>query len=193
MGKVTTGATISLDGFIADASHGSFDYLFKWYRGRRCRGPCGPPGHDVQGLRRQRGAPAAAERAPRRVGGGPPPVRHDQRLGRPPPARPHDRGSHPPAAQRPARGRRELRLRHHRHRRRGGQGRGDRQRQGRWHQRGRDRPPVFRRGADGRGARSTSSTREGSGRRATADRGAAGPAVLGCHQLSAIGGLVKRP
>jgi hypothetical protein len=33
-GKVTTGATISLDGFIADASHGSFDYLFKWYRGR---------------------------------------------------------------------------------------------------------------------------------------------------------------
>ena len=39
----------------------------------------------------------------------------------------------------------------------------------------------------------TSLTREGSGRRATADRGAAGPAVLGCHQLSAIGGLVKRP
>jgi hypothetical protein len=33
-GEVTTGATISLDGFIADASHGSFDYLFKWYRGR---------------------------------------------------------------------------------------------------------------------------------------------------------------
>ena len=25
------------------------------------------------------------------------------------------------------------------------------------------------------------------------DRGAAGPAVLGCHQVSAIGGLVKRP
>jgi dihydrofolate reductase len=30
-GKVTTGATMSLDGFIADANHGGFDYLFKWY------------------------------------------------------------------------------------------------------------------------------------------------------------------
>jgi dihydrofolate reductase len=31
MSKVTTGATMSLDGFIADANHGGFDYLFKWY------------------------------------------------------------------------------------------------------------------------------------------------------------------
>ena len=31
MSKVTAGATMSLDGFIADANHGGFDYLFKWY------------------------------------------------------------------------------------------------------------------------------------------------------------------
>jgi hypothetical protein len=31
MSEVTTGATMSLDGFIADAHHGGFDYLFKWY------------------------------------------------------------------------------------------------------------------------------------------------------------------
>jgi dihydrofolate reductase len=31
MSKVTTGATMSLDGFIADADHGGFEYLFKWY------------------------------------------------------------------------------------------------------------------------------------------------------------------
>jgi hypothetical protein len=30
MSKVTTGATRSLDGFIADAHHG-VEYLFKWY------------------------------------------------------------------------------------------------------------------------------------------------------------------
>jgi hypothetical protein len=57
MRKATTGATMSLDGFIADAHHGGFDYLFKWYVGRRRRGPHGPPGPDGQGLRRQRGAP----------------------------------------------------------------------------------------------------------------------------------------
>lgn len=43
MSKVTTGATMSLDGFIADANHGGFDYLFKWYGGRRRRGPTGHP------------------------------------------------------------------------------------------------------------------------------------------------------
>jgi dihydrofolate reductase len=31
MSKVTTGATMSLDGYIADPNHGGFDYLFKWY------------------------------------------------------------------------------------------------------------------------------------------------------------------
>ncbi|MFU8873583.1 dihydrofolate reductase family protein [Micromonospora sp. SL4-19] len=31
MTKVTTGATMSLDGYIADASHGGFEYLFQWY------------------------------------------------------------------------------------------------------------------------------------------------------------------
>ena len=31
MTKVTTGATMSLDGFIADEQHGGFDYLFQWY------------------------------------------------------------------------------------------------------------------------------------------------------------------
>lgn len=39
MGKVTTGATMSLDGFIADASHASFDYLFKWYGAGDVEGP----------------------------------------------------------------------------------------------------------------------------------------------------------
>ncbi|MEU7612976.1 dihydrofolate reductase family protein [Micromonospora sp. NPDC049204] len=31
MTKVTTGATMSLDGYIATASHGGFEYLFQWY------------------------------------------------------------------------------------------------------------------------------------------------------------------
>jgi hypothetical protein len=31
MTKVTTGATMSLDGYIANASHGGFEYLFQWY------------------------------------------------------------------------------------------------------------------------------------------------------------------
>ena len=43
MGTVTTGATMSLDGFIADASHGSFDYLFKWYGAGDVEVPAGHP------------------------------------------------------------------------------------------------------------------------------------------------------
>lgn len=31
MTKVMTWATMSLDGYIADASHGGFEYLFQWY------------------------------------------------------------------------------------------------------------------------------------------------------------------
>lgn len=31
MTNVTTGATMSLDGYIADPSHGGFEYLFQWY------------------------------------------------------------------------------------------------------------------------------------------------------------------
>ncbi|MFG2055641.1 dihydrofolate reductase family protein [Micromonospora sp. NPDC048930] len=31
MTKVMTGATMSLDGYIADASHGGFEHLFQWY------------------------------------------------------------------------------------------------------------------------------------------------------------------
>jgi dihydrofolate reductase len=31
MTKITTGATMSLDGFIADPQHGGFEYLFQWY------------------------------------------------------------------------------------------------------------------------------------------------------------------
>ncbi|MFC4018852.1 dihydrofolate reductase family protein [Micromonospora sp. GCM10011542] len=31
MTKVTTGATMSLDGYIADTSHGGFEHLFQWY------------------------------------------------------------------------------------------------------------------------------------------------------------------
>ncbi|MBY8872933.1 dihydrofolate reductase family protein [Micromonospora sp. PLK6-60] len=31
MSKVTTGATMSLDGYIADPSHGGFEHLFQWY------------------------------------------------------------------------------------------------------------------------------------------------------------------
>lgn len=31
MTKVMTGATMSLDGIIADAQHGGFECLFKWY------------------------------------------------------------------------------------------------------------------------------------------------------------------
>jgi dihydrofolate reductase len=31
MTKIMTGATMSLDGFIADPQHGGFEYLFQWY------------------------------------------------------------------------------------------------------------------------------------------------------------------
>ncbi|WP_422743885.1 dihydrofolate reductase family protein [Micromonospora sp. WMMD754] len=31
MSKVTTGATMSLDGYVADPSHGGFAHLFQWY------------------------------------------------------------------------------------------------------------------------------------------------------------------
>jgi hypothetical protein len=43
MSKVTTGATMSLDGFIADANHGGFDYLFKWYAAGDVEVPTGNP------------------------------------------------------------------------------------------------------------------------------------------------------
>jgi dihydrofolate reductase len=43
MSKVTTGATMSLDGFIADANHGGFDYLFKWYGAGDVEVPTGNP------------------------------------------------------------------------------------------------------------------------------------------------------
>jgi hypothetical protein len=116
MRKVTTGATMSLDGFIADAHHGGFDYLFKWYGAGDVEVPTGNPDLRVKGLCRQRGAPAAAEPAPGRAGVRPAPVRPDQRLGWPLPAGPHRRGGHPPAARGPAGGRRRLRLCHQRHR-----------------------------------------------------------------------------
>lgn len=31
MSKVTTGATMSLDGYVADPKHGGFEHLFQWY------------------------------------------------------------------------------------------------------------------------------------------------------------------
>lgn len=43
MSKVTTGATMSLDGFIADARHGGFEYLFKWYGAGDVEVPTGHP------------------------------------------------------------------------------------------------------------------------------------------------------
>jgi hypothetical protein len=39
MSKVTTGATMSLDGFIADANHGGFDYLLSGTRPATSRSP----------------------------------------------------------------------------------------------------------------------------------------------------------
>ena len=43
MSKVTAGATMSLDGFIADAGHGGFDYLFTWYDAGDVEVPTGFP------------------------------------------------------------------------------------------------------------------------------------------------------
>jgi hypothetical protein len=43
MSKVTTGATMSLDGFIANANHGGFDHLFKWYWAGDVEVPTGHP------------------------------------------------------------------------------------------------------------------------------------------------------
>jgi dihydrofolate reductase len=43
MSKVTTGATMSLDGFIADANHGGFDHLFAWYGAGDTEFPTGHP------------------------------------------------------------------------------------------------------------------------------------------------------
>ncbi|MGR6317558.1 dihydrofolate reductase family protein [Micromonospora soli] len=44
MTKVTTGATMSLDGYIADASHGGFEYLFQWYENGDVETPTATPG-----------------------------------------------------------------------------------------------------------------------------------------------------
>jgi dihydrofolate reductase len=43
LGKVTAGATMSLDGFIADVNHGGFEYLFKWYGAGDVEVPTGDP------------------------------------------------------------------------------------------------------------------------------------------------------
>jgi dihydrofolate reductase len=43
MTKVTTGATMSLDGYIADASHGGFEYLFQWYENGDVETPTANP------------------------------------------------------------------------------------------------------------------------------------------------------
>jgi hypothetical protein len=41
MGKVTTGGTMSLDGYIAGPDESGFDVLFQWYGQRRRRDPVG--------------------------------------------------------------------------------------------------------------------------------------------------------
>ncbi|WP_328415938.1 dihydrofolate reductase family protein [Micromonospora sp. NBC_00389] len=43
MTKVTTGATMSLDGYIADPSHGGFEYLFQWYENGDVETPTATP------------------------------------------------------------------------------------------------------------------------------------------------------
>ncbi|MGQ5261193.1 dihydrofolate reductase family protein [Micromonospora sp. ZYX-F-536] len=43
MTKVTTGATMSLDGYIADPSHGGFEYLFQWYENGDVETPTAHP------------------------------------------------------------------------------------------------------------------------------------------------------
>ncbi|MFI6262566.1 dihydrofolate reductase family protein [Micromonospora sp. NPDC051006] len=43
MTKVMTGATMSLDGYIADASHGGFEYLFQWYGNGKVETPTANP------------------------------------------------------------------------------------------------------------------------------------------------------
>ncbi|MFC0531403.1 dihydrofolate reductase family protein [Phytohabitans kaempferiae] len=43
MSKVTAGATMSLDGFIADANHGGFEQLFAWYGAGDTELPSGLP------------------------------------------------------------------------------------------------------------------------------------------------------
>ncbi|MEU8298771.1 dihydrofolate reductase family protein [Micromonospora sp. NPDC048909] len=43
MTKVMTGATMSLDGYIADASHGGFEYLFQWYGNGEVETPTANP------------------------------------------------------------------------------------------------------------------------------------------------------
>ncbi|WP_327035738.1 dihydrofolate reductase family protein [Micromonospora ureilytica] len=43
MTKVTTGATMSLDGYIADVSHGGFEYLFQWYENGDVETPTANP------------------------------------------------------------------------------------------------------------------------------------------------------
>ncbi|MFC0030993.1 dihydrofolate reductase family protein [Micromonospora chaiyaphumensis] len=44
MTKVTTGATMSLDGYIADTSHGGFEHLFQWYGNGDVEIPTATPG-----------------------------------------------------------------------------------------------------------------------------------------------------
>ena len=193
MGKVTTGATMSLDGFIADASHGSFDYLFKWYGAGDVEVPAGHPdttfkvsaasAEHLRRLNERLGALVAGRRRYDMTSawGGHHPldlttvvVTHQR-----PSARPEDDENFvfvtTGIADAVARAReiasdKDVGIN-------GGE----------------IACQCFDAGLTAGVPVRTSSTREGSGRRATADRGAAGPAVLGCHQVSAIGGLVKRP
>jgi dihydrofolate reductase len=48
MSKITTGATMSIDGYIADPGESGFDLLFKWYGSGEVETPTGNPDYTLR-------------------------------------------------------------------------------------------------------------------------------------------------
>jgi len=103
MGKVITGGTMSLDGYIAGPEESGFDLLFQWYGNGDVEIPSASP--DVPPPRIS-AASAELDQAGvgehRRAGRRPAPLRHDERLGRAPPDERDYGRAHSPAPRRPS-------------------------------------------------------------------------------------------
>jgi hypothetical protein len=97
MGKVTTGGTMSLDGYTAGPEESGFDLLFQWYGNGDVEIPSASP--DLPPPRISAASAELIKPEWENTGAGrrPAPLRHDERLGRAPPdERDHGR-AHPPA------------------------------------------------------------------------------------------------
>ena len=153
MGKVTTGATMSIDGYIAGPNESGFDLLFQWYNGGDVEIRTGNPDLTFRTSAASAAALEGTHVEHRRAACRPASVRLRERLGWPASdGRDHGRAD-PPAAAGPAGRRRELRVRHRRHRGGRRHRQEDRRGQERRRQRRSDGESVPRRGPAGRDLR----------------------------------------